>query len=337
MNKVVFVLSFTTLACGATTLYFRDQAAVERERADTLQAQVSQLQASQPQGPAMALQVEPSPAPVEIAPPLPVLKSAVALSNTAAPAKMATAGLVPTSTYPAPSDPARKLLEDPAYRAAMRTQQRIMMVERYPDLGAALHLQPDQEQRLLDLLADQQVRDMSQLPPFRSGGQQPDENTLREWHEQAQQQQRQNDAELTALLGNDGMQQWHDYQNTLGPRMQVRQLRYTLDASGDPLREDQVQSLISAFAAENQRRAAEYTTTVPALSLQRSSSPAERLAAYDQTLQQAEQTQRRLHDAVAPYLSNEQLAAFDAAQNRQLELQRANMQMIRAMETGKSQ
>ena len=327
MNKAIFLLGFTSLAFGATSLYFRDQARGERERVDTLQARVHELEKTKTApaattAPAIAQQVA-------------VADSAPAVFSAAPPPAPMVTG--PATAMPVASgmvgfrfDRSRKLMEDPEYREAMRAQQRIMLLERYPDLAAVLHLQPDQKERLLDLLADQQMRGMSNGPPFRADGTPLDENQMREFQERIQAQQRDNQAELTALLGNSGMQQWAEYQNSLGARMQVRQLRSTLEAVGEPLREDQAQSLITAMTTEAQRRNAESGNNAQSAVMARSGDPMDRVAAFEQMLQRTEQYNKRVHDAVAPYLSSQQLASFDASQDRQLVMQRANLKMLRA-------
>lgn len=326
MNKAIFLLAFTTMAFGATSLYFRDQARDERERVDTLQSRVHELE--------KAKSVSAATTAPRIAQQVPVVDSAPAVFAAAPPPAPMVTG--PATAMPVASgmmgfrfDRSRKLMEDPEYREAMRAQQRIMLLERYPDLAAVLHLQPDQKERLLDLLADQQMRGMSNGPPFRADGTPFDENQMREFQERIQAQQRDSQAELTALLGSGGMQQWSEYQNSLGARMQVRQLRSTLEAVGEPLREDQAQSLITAMTAEAQRRNADGSNAQSAF-VARSGDATDRTAAFEQMLQRTEQYNKRVHDAVAPYLSSQQLASFDASQDRQLVMQRANLKMLRA-------
>ena len=326
MNKAIFLLGFTSLAFGATSLYFRDQVHGERDHVAALHSQIHELEKAK-RAPAVT-------AASTLAQQVAVVNSAPAVLPATPPASMVA---VPATAMPVASgmmgfrfDRSRKLMEEPEYREAMRAQQRVMLLERYPDLAAVLHLQPDQKERLLDLLADQQMRGMTNAPPFRADGTPLDENQRREFQERIQAQQRDNQAELTALLGSGGMQQWSEYQNSLGARMQVRQLRSTLEAVGEPLREDQAQSLITAMTAEAQRRNAEPGSNAQTVAMTRSVDATDRTAAFEQMLQRTEQYNKRVHDAVAPYLSSQQLASFDASQDRQLVMQRANLKMLRA-------
>jgi phage terminase small subunit len=327
MSKAIFVLGFTSLAFGATSLYFKDQASSERAQVEALQARVGEIEKLRAAPP------PPMPPPDVVTdtpvPPPPPAGTAIAPLPASAATGLRT-GFIAAPFGGDMRDRTRKLLQDPEYREAMRMQQKVMLPERYPDLAAALHLAPEQQDKLLDVLADQQMRQMANTPPFRFNGQQPDQAAIREWQEQMQKQQRENDAEIATVLGSGGAQEWKDYQNSLGARMQVKQLKSSLDSGAEPLRDDQVQSLVTALSTENQRRMTEYASNPPAPFTKRLDPTADRAAMFEQSLQQTEQNNKRLHDTVAPYLTPSQLASFDAAQNRQLEMQRASIKMMRA-------
>ena len=249
-------------------------------------------------------------------------------------------------------DRSRKLMEDPEYRAAMRSQQKMMVAQQYPDLSVALNLSPDQADQLLELLADQQTRNMYERPPFRTDGT-PDENEMREWQRQAEQRQRQNQEEMRALLGDAGMEQWKDYQGTMGARQQVRQLRSVLDSSGLTLQQDQVQPLVNAIAAEQRSLSGMRGTpvmaagiasgaaissvpggVVPGVGFQQRGpnqiSTDDRAVMMERSIERTEQYNQRLHDAATPYLSSQQLQRFDSMLKTQLDMQRAQVRMMRA-------
>ena len=329
MSKVVFVLGFTSLAFGATSLYFKDQASSERAQVEALQARVGEIEKLRAAPPPPMLPPPPDVATDSPTPPPPRPVATVAPPPAGA-MFSARAGFVAAPFGGDMRDRTRKLLQDPEYREAMRMQQKVMLPDRYPDLAAALHLTPEQQDKLLDVLADQQMRQMTNTPPFRFNGQQPDQAAIREWQEQAQKLQRENDTEIAAVLGNGGAQEWKDYQNSLGARMQVKQLKSSLESGTEPLRDDQVQSLVTALTTESQRRMAEYASNPTAAFTKKIDVTTDRVAMVEQSLQQTEQYNRRVHDAVAPYLTSSQLASFDASQNRQLEMQRASIKMMRA-------
>jgi hypothetical protein len=205
-----------------------------------------------------------------------------------------------------------------------------------------LHLQPEDVDKLMDLLTDQEMANMSGQPPFGENGQ-VDQAAMQEWSKKLQQRQRDNEAQLAGLLGDSGVQEWQEYQKTLGARMQVKQLRGMLEGSSDPIRPDQVQPLVEAMAAEQQRMmqtqlrgfssVAPGQRTVgmiaPAGAMQ-PFTPGNQVAMMEKSLEQTVQNNQRMHDAVAPYLTQRQLEQFDKYQNQQLEFQRASLRMMRA-------
>jgi hypothetical protein len=203
------------------------------------------------------------------------------------------------------------------------------MFRMYPDLRAALRLQPDEAEQLMDLLARQQLQQMDLRPPFAAAEGPPDEAAMRQWRQQAEQQQRERETQIAALLGAAKLQEWKDYQSSLGARMQVRELRTMLDGSVSPLREDQVQPLVNALASEQQRRNQDMQAEFPGRNA-RASEPAQRLSFMEQNLERTEQYHGRLHDAAAPYVSNDQLKRFDELLNQQVEMQRVSLKMMRA-------
>src|SRR3954465_9273033 len=68
--------------------------------------------------------------------------------------------------------------------------------------------------------------------------------------------QREHDAKLLALLGQDRFDRWQTYMETRGTRMQVDAFRAQLNGA-DAMRDDQVEPLITALAAERKQMQAE--------------------------------------------------------------------------------
>ena len=64
--------------------------------------------------------------------------------------------------------------------------------------------------------------------------------------------QREHDAKLLSLLGQDRFDRWQTYRETRGTRMQVDRFRAQLNGA-DLLRDDQVEPLITALAAEQKQ------------------------------------------------------------------------------------
>jgi hypothetical protein len=329
MKNAVAILALTTVGLGSASAYLLGELRDARAQTEDLQAQIDELQRlrlrqnpfDRPAPPA-----EPEPAPVTEQPaavkPPPVREQAVASAEP--PPFMA--------NRQAMMDRSRQLLQDPEYRKAMLAQQKLAMRRMYPDLLTALRLQPQEAERLMDVLAEQQLNMISNQPPFRGRGQPPDPTEVQQYQQQVQQQQRERDAQIAALLGDAKLQEWQQYQKTLGARAQIRELRTELAESGIPLREGQVEPLVSALASEQERRSQEMMKDRARLNALGTTMPAGRVTMMEQDLERAADYNQRLHDAAAPYLSSDQLRRFDAHLNQQLEAQRVNVRMMRAQQ-----
>lgn len=356
MQRSVLLLAGSTLIFGSASAYFWQQERIGDERSTALEARVKELEGTLaatrlPPPPPMINTVEP-PAPPEN-PPAPSAKAPA--PKPAAKVAMGGVGMVreggPNRLMAGPvfrSMRMDKLLEDPEYRAAMRSQHRMMMSGRYPDLGEALRLQPEEVEKLMDLLADQEIAGMATQPAFGFDGTQPDPAAMQDWSRKMQQRQRDNEAQIAGLLGDSGLQEWKDYQQTLGARMQVKQLRGIMENSSDPIRPDQVRPLVDAMAAEQKRMMEAQMRSVGLVGMApsrgnaaviasgstwaaaRPMTPGNQVDMMEKSLEQTAQNNQRMHDAVAPYLSQRQLEQFDKYQNQQLEFQRASLRMMRA-------
>lgn len=219
----------------------------------------------------------------------------------------------------------QELLQDPQYREAFLTQQRHVLARMHPDLRAALGLQPAEAERLLDMLAEHQAETMAMRPPFRPD-MRPDEMAIQDWRRQMEERHHEQEAEIAAVLGEHRLQEWRDYQSSLGARTQLRELRLTLAESGIPLRQDQVEPLVQAVAAELQRRAG-----AGHQSLQRrapSRGGAMQGAALTQDLDAVAEANRQLVEQARSILTTEQLRYFEDMLRNELQLQRATQQML---------
>ena len=352
MNKLTALLAVATVGLGSLSVHLLTELKSARTESASLQTRVAELERPRPPAPA-AMPSAAAPGPVfTVVPAPPPPGNAARVAAPQARSADPNASVMPEFARRQMMDRSRKLMEDPEYRAAMRSQQKMMVAQQYPDLSVALNLSPDQADQLLELLADQQTRNMYERPPFRTDGT-PDENEMREWQRQAEQRQRQNQEEMRALLGDAGMEQWKDYQGTMGARQQVRQLRSVLDSSGLTLQQDQVQPLVNAIAAEQRSLSGMRGTpvmaagiasgaaissvpggVVPGVGFQQRGpnqiSTDDRAVMMERSIERTEQYNQRLHDAATPYLSSQQLQRFDSMLKTQLDMQRAQVRMMRA-------
>jgi hypothetical protein len=136
----------------------------------------------------------------------------------------------------------RHLLKDPRYVDAMREQRRLTYRLRRDNAMRLFGYSAETADAIIDLDIDQELQWMTSSADGSSG-------ITREVLDAAQ---RDHDAKLLALLGQDRFDQWQTYMETRGTRMQVDRFRAQLNGI-DMLRDDQVEPLITALAAEQKQ------------------------------------------------------------------------------------
>lgn len=110
---------------------------------------------------------------------------------------------------------------------------------KYPDLGEAFDLSPEDESRLYDLLTRQGNDEMRAI-------------TSREMsYEAFGQRQKANEAEIASMLG-DKFHRWKEYTLEIPSRYELRDLRAVLETSGSPLDDAQSGPLLRALVAAQQ-------------------------------------------------------------------------------------
>jgi hypothetical protein len=195
------------------------------------------------------------------------------------------------------------------------------------DLAESLQISQEQADKLIELLVDQELRYADN--PKRNPA---NEEELRERHLRVAESQRANDAELAALLGKQKLAQWKEYQASLQTRHQVERLRTTLSAGPEPLREDQIQPLVAAMYAEQElvkEELSDYTATLTWSGGMEGKSHSRR---NERHAQLAAAANDRIRTAAASILSQQQLETLDEMLQRQLDMQNAEYEMMRAVD-----
>jgi hypothetical protein len=205
-----------------------------------------------------------------------------------------------------------RLMKNPEFRKALRNQQRLMVENELRDLPRVLNLSPEQAARLFDLMADQGVK-LLQL----------------QWEGPANWQEgksskaavsdlrKQNDAELTEILGERNMSELKEYRASMGSRAEVGALRGELARAPEPMREDQVEPMIAVVYAEQRRVDQELRDRFGS---QSSGSQDPEYSAAQVELAIA--ANKRIVESAQPLLSGAQLSAvkdFYERQRRQME------------------
>ncbi|HEX7115372.1 MAG TPA: hypothetical protein VF193_09580 [Steroidobacter sp.] len=342
MGKAVLLLLVTSVSFALTSLHLVRQLKAERAQAAELQARIEQLEkasrasAAPPAEPVDTNVFTPSdtetPQESTSEPPGPV----GLVSLTPPPGRLA-----PASALRSDEDRARMLrehverqqalLKDPEYREAMVAQQKLSLSRMYPDFAEELNLTDDEAERFATLLAEQQLRAMEMGVAWTTQPESPAQ--IEERQRLFAEQEKARQAELEQFLGPRRYQAWKDYQETLGARHQVNELRSLFAAKGVPLQEELTKPLMRAMADE-QRRQMEEATRAFATSGRTQATVSSRgfvsvIGLDEGSAERLAQSQRRMREALSPYLTPEQLEVLEAEQEAQLKLHRASMRVMR--------
>jgi hypothetical protein len=292
MKPSMLSLLIAAGAFGASTVYLAIQLHEERARADqvlagsqALEKRIAELESlraalaaspAQPgsQGPDAGL-----PAVIAEAPPPGAM--AVEMDAVASP--------VARGPMTGPS-----LEESETFRKMMRTQLRAQNKRLHADLGYKLGLTPEDTNRLIDLLTDQQIRAMSTGAGSRAPGAGPRNGV--ELH-QAQL------AEVAELIGYDKIDLYKDYQESMPARMEVASIARQLDGVDLRLSDSQRERLVTALAEERKR--------IPPPTFIQGTSPEDHMQAMGAWQQDYEQ---RSESRVRSILSGEQLGTYEEYQ-----------------------
>jgi hypothetical protein len=325
MKLLIPLLIVSTSALAATTVQYAQRAGVERKRADEAlvasQKQETRIRELETSYRTLEHQLMETQRPASLPPPT---------ASTSAPSRNSTP---PARPVPAPlparavgkamygvfsnTDPAVSrgfsfvnggspwANASPAAQRYMKLQHKMMMRKQYEDVGPALGLSQEQTGKLMDVLADQMVRDMTQ--PRKALN---DMTSMRKAAEEAKARQ---DAEIASVLGQDKARQWQDYQRTLPQRSQVNMIGEQMEMLGEPLTSYQRSQLLTVMLDNNETPA--YPTYDNGLSHE------ERRA---QAMKWQDDQERTLLERVKPVLTSQQLEMYRDYQAYQKEM-RDNM------------
>lgn len=359
MHKIALVLAIVAIGEGAVTLHLVRQVRAERETAQTLQARVTELERSAPQGPAagatfVAVPTQPTASPFTTVgrtapsqrPAAPPIGGTITAVNTF------TAGVampVPDQEsmreqMKASMERQRTLLQDPEYREAMLTQQKMMLMRSHPNVLKDLNLSAEQADRLFGTLAEQSLRSMESMNAM-AWREQPDSAQMQEMHRKAMEQQSANEAELKSAVGEAKYREWQEYQNLAGVRWEADRVRASLANAGVPLDESAVKSLPRVLHEQQQQMLRQMATPASPVNGQLAvassvgvvgsvgvSADNNVVGSMQASLDAVQQHQRRQRDALAHVLTPEQLKVIEDEHNAELQMQRAQLRLMRAQQ-----
>ncbi len=219
-----------------------------------------------------------------------------AASNEAA--AVAAAVGVNAEPLPQPSVVGLEWMSNPIARDMMRSHQREWLQKSSAELLDTLDLSPEQAERFIDLLVDGQSArfDLAQQD---SSDPVAIEHVIND-------RQRETDAALMALLGEEKFRTYEEYQRSAGERVQVDEVRRLFETTPAPLAADQAAQLLTALVEERER-------VPPPMS-----DPNARSTDFmDMHKQWADDHTARVRERVASVLSPEQFKRFSEYQDLQ--------------------
>lgn len=305
MKTLILVLVVATASLAVASVQFAQQASAQRERAETetrmrqkqeaLVADLQRHKARLEREVAMLREQDtPAPPPVAAAP-------GPERPNAPGAATFAMAEVAPASTPPPVGLRGRNPFESPAARNFMRTRMKMSIRRLYGDAGQALGLSPEKSNQLLDLLAEQQTRNIGDVR-----NKVPEGQSIQQYFQDLQ---KKNNDEITALIGQDKAGEWAAFQKSLPERSQLGVVRDQLEQAGVPMTESQRAQMLAAIMEESQR--------MPRPTPSQGLAPEEMMAQMNQWQGEYD---KALLDRAKLVLSTEQYKAYKEYQDWQTEM-----------------
>jgi hypothetical protein len=252
MKPLIPVLVFASTSLAVACVLLAHQASEQRKRADTevqlrqkQEARVAELERHRArlerEVAILREQDTAAPAPVAAAP----------RPANARPPAIATFGVAEAASAGTPPQPPpfemrpRSPFESAAGRNFMRTRMKTSIRRLYGDAGEAMGLSAEKGRELLDLLAEQQTRNMGGMRDKMPEGQ--------SFQQFMQDQQKKNNDEVLALVGQEKAADWAAYQKSLPERAQLGVVRDQLEQAGVPMTDSQRSQMLAAITEESQR------------------------------------------------------------------------------------
>jgi hypothetical protein len=211
----------------------------------------------------------------------------------------------------------REMMKDPEYRKARLAQIRVSVAGNNRTLAEDLGLSPAEADKLLDLLAEQELG-MSTEMMFRADAN--DQAAVQEMVRKQQESMRQRDEKVAALVGPSRAAQWQQYQQAAPARGRVNAMNNTLIRSNQPLSAAQQRSLATAFATEMHNLNEEMSALTRGVNPQ---DPLARAQVEQALRNRQEESNQRILAAATPILSAAQLATVRAQFEQQNAMTRA--------------
>jgi len=243
-----------------------------------------------------------------------------------APHPSAAATPAPSAPLPAPTpekpknplDGLSALMNNPAMRKMMATQQRRMIEENYADLIKQFQFTPEERAQFIDLLVTKQMVNMDFGMKVMKATPEEREALSDEMKHATENA----DDDLREFFNDDAdYKTYEDYQKQLAQRMEIRQLAPEMAGINQPLSADQQKSLLEIMQAERKAAPASDDANDPTLGAE----------AIDRLIKRQAETQKRIAERAASILTTGQLEVLLKIQEKNLEMTKFGLEMSRSM------
>lgn len=213
------------------------------------------------------------------------------------------------------------LLRNPEYRKAEVLQLRMRLDQSNPGLAEAVGLSEQDASQLFEAMAEDQLKRTAEMAALRAA-EGPTAGIT------AALQRNPAENPVLVVLGEEKFAKYQDYTRNVRPALiQVAGIGSMLTAVGQPLSDPQARSLASAMLAEQQRQRqggiAAPTVRTGAGGL---------VGMLEESATREEESNRRLLEAVAPFLSAAQLAAIRKQHDQEAATRRRTLETTRQRE-----
>ena len=214
-----------------------------------------------------------------------------------------------------------KMLQDPAMKKMIGEQQKAMVGMMYGPLMKDLKLTPEETEKFNALLLDNQMNAVNKGASLMQGS--ADKTAL---SQELAEDKKQFEAQMKEFLGDERYAQYEEFNKSLPDRMALTQLKSQF--GDNPLNEQQSSQLLTLMKEERQR-ATPTPTDNPFGSADFNTALSEE--AMNKYFAQQEQANQRVIERAVGVLSPEQIEVLGRSLTNNLSMQRAGMNMARAM------
>jgi hypothetical protein len=176
-------------------------------------------------------------------------------------------------------------------------------------------------------------------------GEQPDPAQMQDYQRKAMEQQRANDTELKRVLGETKYREYQEYQSLSGVRWEADRVRTALANAGVPLEENLTKPLLKTLQEQQQKLIQQMASAaapgtqnqffapgVGAAMVTSDGTNVNMIEMQEKSLELQAQHQKRQREALARVLTPEQLKIIEDEHKTQLQMQRAQIKMMRAQQ-----